>query len=240
MRHALRHFVAEFIGTFALVIVGSLSLMMAHGTGAPASVAMLIVALAVGLVLAVMVSAMMRFSGHFNPAVTVGFMVARRIEATMAGVYLAAQVLGAIVAAYAVKMTVPAVIFSATRGGSQVISLDITGGQAFALEAIATFFLVWVVFGTAVDPRAPRIGGLAIGFAMTVGILATGPLTGGSLNPARSLGPAIAAGVFEGQVIFWTAPILGGALAALLYDQLFLRRGPEPEPVDHGALDVRR
>jgi aquaporin Z len=240
MKHALRHFAAEFIGTFALVLVGSLSLMMAQGTGAPASLTMLIVALAVGLVLAVMVSALMRFSGHFNPAVTLGFLVARRIEAMMAGVYFAAQVLGAIVAAYVAKMTVPAVLFNATRGGSQIISLDITGGQAFTLETIATFFLVWVVFGTAVDPKAPRIGGLAIGAMMTVGILMTGPLTGGSLNPVRALGPALASGVLEGQIIFWAGPLLGGALAGLLYDQLFLRRGPEPEPVDHGALDVRR
>src|SRR5690606_37556219 len=98
------------------------------------------------------------------------------------------------------------------------------------------FFLVWVIFGTAVDPKAPRVGGLAIGFTVVANTLALYPLTGASMNPARSLGPAVASGIFEGQIVFWTAPIVGGALAALFYDQLFIRRGPEP--VDHGAIDA--
>ena len=237
MVHALRHFVAEFIGTFALVFVASLSLMMAQGTNAPASVALLVVALATGLTLAVMTTSLMRVSGHFNPAVTLGFIVARRLDGVMAGVYVAGQLLGAVVAAYVTKLMVPLSLWTASRGGSQVISLDVEGWQAFLGEAIATFILVWVTFGTAVDPKAPRVGGLPIGLAMAVGILAIGPLTGGSLNPARALGPAVAVGIFEGQAIFWAAPLLGGALAALIYDQLFLRRGPTPEPVMHGAVD---
>ena len=101
-------------------------------------------------------------------------------------------------------------------------------------EAVATFFLVLVVFGTAVDPKAPRVGGLAIGFVVAADILAIGPLTGGSMNPARSFGPAVASGVFEAQVIYWAAPIVGGIIAALLYEYLFLQR--DTEPADHGAL----
>jgi glycerol uptake facilitator-like aquaporin len=85
-----------------------------------------------------------------------------------------------------------------------------------------------------VDPKAPRIGGLAIGFVVAADILAIGPLTGGSMNPARSFGPAVASGFFEAQVIFWTAPIAGAIVAALLYEYLFLRR--EAEPVSHGVL----
>jgi MIP family channel proteins len=235
MRHALRHFAAEFIGTFAIVFVGSMSLMMANGTGAPASVAMLIVALAVGIVTAVMVTSTMRVAGHLNPAVTLGFMAARRIEAYMAGVYLAGQLLGAIAAAFVTKMVVPVALYTAARGGGQLISLDVSFGQALTVELIATFMVVWAVFGSAVDRKAPHIGGVAIGLAMTAGILAIGPLTGGSLNPARALGPAVASGYFEGQVVYWTGPLLGGLLAGLIYDQLFLRRGPEP--VDHGAVD---
>ena len=107
------------------------------------------------------------------------------------------------------------------------MSLDITTGQAFALEAIATFFLVFVYFGTAVDPEAPRVGGLAIGLAATAAALAIGPLTGASLNPARSFGPAVAAGIWQGQAIYWAGPIVGGLVAAVLYDQLFLPRAPE-------------
>lgn len=235
MRHALRHFLSEFIGTFALVFIGGLSIMMAHGTNAPPAVGLLMVALAHGMVMGVMVTSLMRISGHFNPAITAGFMIARRIEGYMAGLYLAGQLLGAVIAAFVLKMVVPIGLYTATRGGGQVVALDISGTQAFGLELIATFFLVWVVFGTAVDPKAPRVGGLAIGLAVTMGILAIGPLTGGSMNPARSVGPAIATGIFEGQIIFWTAPILGGLLAGLLYDQLFLRRSAEP--IEHGAIE---
>jgi glycerol uptake facilitator-like aquaporin len=106
--------------------------------------------------------------------------------------------------------------------------------QAFFLEMIATFFLTFVVFGTAVDPNAPKVGGFAIGLTVGADILAIGPLTGASMNPARSLGPAVASGVFEGQVVYWAGPIVGSIVAALLYDQLFLRRAPEL-PL-HGAV----
>jgi glycerol uptake facilitator-like aquaporin len=124
------------------------------------------------------------------------------------------------------------------RLGGQTIALNVTAWQAIGLEAIATFFLVFVVFGTAVDPNAPRVGGLAIGLAVTADTLAIGPLTGASMNPARSFGPAVASGIFEGQAVYWTGPIVGGIAAALLYDMLFLRRGVEP--VDHGAVRPTR
>ena len=232
MRDAWRHFVAEFVGTFALVFIGGAAIMTARDNNSPAG--LIGIAFAHGLILAVMVSALMRISGHFNPAVTIGFIAARRIDAAMAGVYILAQIIGAIAAAYVLKATFPLTLFEATRGGGQAIALQVTGTQAFILEFIATFFLVIVVFGTAVDPKAPRIGGLAIGFTVAADILAIGPLTGASMNPARSFGPAVASGIFEAQIIYWTAPIAGAIVAALLYDFLFLRR--EAEPADHGAL----
>ena len=191
-------------------------------------------ALAHGLILAVMVSALMRISGHFNPAVTLGFLATRRIEAMMAALYIVAQVLGAVVAGYALKASFPEAVFTATRGGGLSISLDITGGQAFLLEAIGTFFLVFVVFGTAVDLRGPKVGGLAIGFTLAAVILAIGPLTGSALNPARAFGPAVATGIYEAQLLYWIGPIVGGVAAALLYEHLFIRR--DVEPVDHGTL----
>ncbi len=231
MRDAVRHFVAEFVGTFALVFVGSGAILMARQTNSSALVS---VALAHGLILAIMVTATMRISGHLNPAVTIGFLVTRRIEPMMAAIYVCAQILGAIAAAYALKVTVPAELFDAARGGGQSVALDITGAQAFFLEAIATFFLMFVVFGTAVDPDAPKVGGFAIGLTLTAAILAIGPLTGGSLNPARSIGPAVATGIFEGQIIYWTGPLVGAMLAAGIYDALFLRRAPEL-PL-HGAV----
>ncbi|HEX6575724.1 MAG TPA: aquaporin [Gemmatimonadaceae bacterium] len=232
MRDAWRHFVAEFIGTFALVFVGGAAIMIAKDTGSPAG--LLGIALAHGLILAVMVSALMRISGHFNPAVTAGFLATRRIDPGMAGVYILAQLIGAILAAYVLKWTFPFTLVEATRAGGQAVALQVSGGQAFLLEFIATFFLVLVVFGTAVDPKAPRIGGLAIGLTVAADILAIGPLTGASMNPARSFGPAVAVGIYEAQIIYWLAPLAGGIVAAVLYDFLFLRR--EEEPVSHGVL----
>ena len=232
MKDSIRHFVAEFIGTFALVFVGGASIMAAQGTRMGSG--LIAVALAHGIILAVLVSATMRISGHFNPAVTIGFLATRRIEGMMAGVYIAAQLMGAILAAYALKGLLPETLATATRLGGQSIALEISAGQAIGLEAIATFFLTFVIFGTAVDPKAPRLGGLAIGGTVAAAILAVGPFTGASLNPARSFGPAIASGIFEGQAVYWIGPIAGALAAALLYEMLFIRR--DREPVDHGAV----
>jgi MIP family channel proteins len=223
MRDTLRHFVAEFVGIFGLVFVGGGAIMSAAGSGG----GLLQVALAHGIALAIMVSATMRISGgHLNPAITIGFLVTRRIEPFMAGVHIVAQLLGATLAAYALKALMPSAIFDAAHGGGQAVAMDITGLQAIGLEAVATFFLAFVVFGTAVDPKAPRIGGLAIGLTIAGDILAIGPFTGGSMNPGRSFGPALASGSFEGLLIYFVGPILGAVAAALVYDRIFLREEP--------------
>jgi MIP family channel proteins len=232
MRDAWRHFIAEFIGTFALVFVGSGAIIHARTTGSPTG--LIEIALAHGLILGVMVSALMRISGHFNPAVTLSLLATRRIEAMMGALYIVAQLLGAIAAGYALKAAVSDATFAATRGGGLTIALDVTAGQAFLVEAIGTFFLVFVVWGTAVDLKGPKIGGLAIGFVLAADILAIGPLTGGAVNPARSFGPAVASGIYEAQLLYFSAPIVGGLVAGLLYEYLFMRRGREP--VDHGEL----
>jgi MIP family channel proteins len=231
MRDPERHFAAEFIGTFALVFIGGGAIIAARDAGAAGLV---LVALAHGLILALMVTATMRISGHLNPAVTIGFLAVRRIEPMMAGVYLVAQLLGAAGAAYALKALVPADQFAAAHGTMQEIATSISFTQAFFLEAIATFFLIFVIFGTAVDPRAPQVGGFAIGLTIAADILAIGPLTGGSMNPARSFGPALVSGDFAGQFVYFVGPLAGGILAAILYEFLFLRRPVEPP--DHGEL----
>jgi MIP family channel proteins len=232
MKDAWRHFTAEFIGTFALVFVGGGAIITSPMLQVQAAVVN--IALAHGIILAILVTATMRISGHFNPAVTAGFLATRRIEPMMAVVYWIAQFTGAIVAAYALKGLYPANVVEMTHLGGQSISADISLIQAIVLEAIATFFLTFVIFGTAVDPRAPKVGGFAIGLAVTAGILSIGPLTGGSMNPARSFGPAVVTGIFQGQAAYWIGPIVGSVVAALLYDKLLMPR--MVEPADHGAV----
>ncbi len=224
MKDAWRHFTAEFVGTFALVFVGGGAIITSAGL--PPGVAITGIALAHGLILALMVTATMNISGHINPAVTAAFLVTRRIEALMAVIHWIAQFTGAIVAAWALKVLYPAAASSITRLGGQSISSDTTLIQAVILEAIATFFLVFVIFGTAVDPRGPKVGGFAIGLTITADILAIGALTGGSMNPARSFGPAVVTGIYEGQTAYWVGPIVGAIVAGLLYDRLFM---PKPE-----------
>jgi len=235
MRDSWRHFTAELVGIFALVFVGGAAIMssqLAHSEHL-----LLTAAAAHGLILAIMVTATMRISGHLNPAVTIGFLVTRRIEPMMGALYIVAQLLGATLAAYALKGLFPHDVAVATRLGGQALALDVSFAQGVFLEVIATFFLVFAVFGTAVDPHAPKVGGFAIGLTVTADILAIGPLTGASMNPARSLGPAVASGQFEAQGVYWIGPILGGIAAALLYDRLFLRRGKD-QP-DHGAVEPK-
>jgi MIP family channel proteins len=212
-----RNFIAEFIGTFALVFVGGAAIMMAQQSGGAGG--LLAVALAHGIILAVMVSAFMGVSGgQFNPSISIGLLIARRITPSQAGVNIAAQLVGGIAAAFALKMTMPTALFVATQGGGQSIALDVTATQAIVLEAIATFFLMAVIYGTAVLDANIRIGGLAIGLTIAADILAIGPLTGASMNPARSLGPAIASGVFAGQIVYWIGPIIGAVLAAMVWE----------------------
>lgn len=232
MRDSWRHFIAEFIGVFALVFVGGAAIMSSTMSNINP---LLPAAIAYGLILGIMITATMRISGHLNPAVTIGFMVTRRIEPMMGVVYIIAQLTGAAVAAYALKAVFPEHVAVASRLGGQIVSGDIGMAQAVFCEFIATFLLVFVVFGTAVDPHAPKVGGFAIGLTVTAEVLAIGSRTGASMNPARSFGPAVVSQMFEGQAVYWIGPILGGIAAALLYDGLFLRRGKEP--MDHGAVN---
>jgi aquaporin TIP len=220
MKDQLRQFTAEFVGIFILVFIGGGAIAAAQATQTNA--ALIAVALAHGIALAIAVSATMSVSGHLNPAITVAMLVTKRITPAMAGLYVLAQLLGATAAAYALKALLPISLTAATRLGGQSVSLEITTMQAIGLEAIATFVLAFVVFGTAVDAKAPKIGGLAIGAAIAADILAIGPFTGGSMNPARSFGPALASGIFEGQAVYWIGPIVGAAIAALIYDYIII------------------
>jgi aquaporin Z len=172
-----------------------------------------------------MVTATMAISGgHLNPAVTIGLLVTRRIDLVSAGAYIATQLAAAGAAALVVKLLLPATASRAALLGVPVIASSVTLGQAIGIELILTFFLMSAVFGTAVSPEAPRVGGFGIGLVLLFDILVGGPLTGAAMNPARAFGPALVAGHWLGHVVYWVGPILGAVLASLLWQYALLPR----------------
>ena len=225
---------AEFVGTFALIFAGAGAIVV----GAD----LVGVAFAHGLVIAVMASAVGHISGgHFNPAVTFGFLVTRRMEPTLAGAYVVAQLLGATVAALALRVLLPERLD--LDAGVPQLGDGVGVGPGMGIEAILTFFLVWVIFATAADPRGAfkSIAGLAIGFTITLDILMGGPLTGAAMNPARSFGPALVQGVWDDSLVYWIGPLVGGGVAALLYELLYLRplEPPVVGPPETGLEEPR-
>jgi MIP family channel proteins len=181
------------------------------------------IAVAHGLALAVMISAFGATSGgHLNPAVTFGFLVTGRHSLGASLRYWGAQLAGAVLASYLLAACFPRPIWESVRLGAAGLSPEISLGGGFLVEAVLTFFLVTAVWGTAADPRAPKIGGFGIGMAVTMGILMGGPLTGAAMNPARAFGPALVAGAWEQHWLWWVAPMLGGGAAAAVYHRLVL------------------
>lgn len=221
-----RRLTAEALGTFGLVFVGA-AVVVVNGGFPNSGIGLLGIALAHAVVLSVMISATMTISGgHLNPAVTVGLLAARRIDAASALAYIITQLVAACVAAYLVKLLLPPNAVRDTMLGVPVIASSVTAGQAIGLELILTFFLVSAVFGTAVSPDAPRVAGFGIGLVLLFDILVGGPLTGAAMNPARAFGPAAVAGEWVGQLVYWIGPILGALLAALLWEHVLLPRTP--------------
>ena len=213
---------AAFLGTFALVFMGAGSIIMDAHTGG--GIGVVGIALAHGMVLAIVVSATMNISGgHINPAVTIGLLLTGKTDAKTASYYIPAQLLGGIVAGFALNALYPAAAAAASGLGTPVLADGVGFGRGVVIEALLTFFLMFAIFGTAVDARAPKVGGFGIGLVLTFAILAAGPLTGASLNPARTLGPAIAAGVWQDHLVYWIGPIIGASLGAVGYTALFLR-----------------
>jgi aquaporin TIP len=224
-RDALQRGFAEFVGAFTLIFVGAGSIIATQGHDLTA------IALAHGLAIGVMASAVGHISGgHFNPAVTLGFLVTRRIEPLLAGVYWVAQFLGAVVAAALLKWLLPSSSVDAVKLGVPQVA-QVGAGEAMVIELILTFFLVWVIFATAADPRGTfrSIAGLAIGFTISLDIFMGGPFTGAAMNPARAFGPQLVQNVWSDGWVYYLGPALGAVLAALAYEWLYLRPlGPEP------------
>jgi len=219
-----RQAVAEAIGTFALIFVGVLSISASGIVGATGVATLASIGLAHGLTIAVMVAALGAISGgHFNPAVTVGFVVTGRMRAGTGLIYWVAQIAGASAAGLLL-----AALFGAdpVATGTPDLGARVGFGAGVVVEAVATFLLVLVVFGTAVDRRAPAgVYPLAIGLTLALAIMAVGPLTGGSLNPARTFGPALASGHWQNHLVYWIGPLIGGALAGLVEHGYLMERG---------------
>jgi MIP family channel proteins len=219
---------AEALGTFLFFFVGMGAVVLGTHTGDGAG-GLLGVALAHGLALAVLVSALGSVSGaHFNPAVTFAVWIAGRIEPVRAGLYVAVQLVAAVAAGLALRLVFPESSWEPTAIGAPALGEGIGPVAGIAVEAVLTILLVVAVFGTAIDRRAPKIGGLAIGLAVAADILMGGPLTGAAMNPARWFGPAVASGTFADWYVWWIGPLLGAAVAALIY-RLALEERAEPE-----------
>ena len=219
---------AEFIGSFALMFVGGGAIIVTSGEN------LVVIALAHGLILAVMVSATMHISGgQINPAVSIALVLAGRQPWRRAGAFVVAQFMGAIVAAFLLKLLMSGAYDVGNVGATLGALTDSGSGHAnaiaaVALEAIATFLLMFVVMGTAVDQRGvggtSAVGGFAIGLTVAAAILCIGPLTGASLNPARSLAPALVAGGWDFHWVYWVGPIVGAALGGLAYQFTFAEK----------------
>lgn len=221
--------VAEFVGTFALIFIGAGSICTHQFliSGGQEGLGLLGIAVAHGLTIAVMVSAIGHISGgHINPAVTIGFWVTRKMNTLEALAYWAAQLAGGVAAAYLLRALVPAEVWRAVGLGTPALAADVSNASGIVLEAVLTFFLVFVVFATAADPRGAfgKIAGFAIGLTVTADILLGGPLTGAAMNPARALGPALAAGQWAAHGVWWVGPLAGGVTAGWLYNAVFLRK----------------
>ena len=223
--------VAEFIGTFTLVFIGAGSIcadQYLHAAGQPALGALAIAA-AAGLTMAVMVTALGHISGgHLNPAVTIGFWVTRRLGTIQSLCYWFAQLAGAVFAAYLLVLIVPESASSAAALGTPALASDFTRLHGMALEAVASFFLVFVFFATVADGKGAfeKIAGFAIGLTLMVDILIAAPFTGAAINPARAFGPALVSRHWANQGVYWVGPLIGGVIAGFLYNAIFLRDQP--------------
>jgi MIP family channel proteins len=227
MYNLVQKLTAEFLGTFAVIFFGAGAVCVDFQLRSSGGLGLLAVALAHGLTIAIMVSALGHISGgHFNPAITIGFWVTKRLSTMESLAYWGAQLAGGAAAGFVLRFVIPEDVGTGVFLGAPELMRDFPKLSGIGLEAITTFFLVLVVFATAVDERGTfrSIAGFGIGLTITLGILVAGPFTGGALNPARAFGPELASRHWLNWGIYWVGPLGGGFLAGLLYDSLFLRK----------------
>jgi MIP family channel proteins len=213
-----RKLVAEAVGTFALIFMGAGAIIVTGGANLVA------IALAHGLAIALSIAALGHISGGlFNPALTLGLWVTRRLNTMDTVTYIVAQLVGASVAALALVLLFPEVERDAQSLGTPVLNAGVTFAQGVGIELVLTVFLMLAVFGTAIDGRGPKLGGFGIGLVITMDIFAAGPLTGAAMNPARAFGPALLSGTWDDHLVYWIGPVIGAVLAALLYHYVFMK-----------------
>lgn len=213
--HCWRETVAEGIGTFILVFAGTGGVMVNEITDG--ALTHLGVSFVFGAVVGALIYSMGHLSGaHFNPAVTLGFWTSGFFPKRRVLPYIVAQSLGAIAAS-----TLLLISLGRIHNMGATLPLGGNWGQSLVLETVLTFILMFVIFGSGLDRRAP-IGFAGVAIGLTVGLEAAfmGPITGASMNPARSLGPALVGGIWQDHWVYWVAPILGAQLAMIVYRQL--------------------
>jgi len=216
---------AEFVGTFYLCFAG-IGAILCNTPAVGAGSGLVGIALAHGLALSIAVNVFGGESGaHFNPAVTAGFLVTGRIAPGLAGAYVVAQLLGATAAAGFCRVIFPPAAVTAANLGIPLPAPWATTGTVLLTEFILTYLLMTSIYGTAVDERgrAVKIGGFGIGLTVAFDILCGGPVSGASMNPARSFGPALELMYWQWHWAYWVAPIAGACAAALVYDYVLLK-----------------
>ena len=219
---------AEAIGTFLFFVIGAGAVIVNAQTGG--EVGLLGIALAHGLALTVLATGFGPISGgQFNPAVTVALWLVGKVRTIEGLRYIVAQLAGAAVAGFTLKLAFGGFDagdswYTVAGGGAPSLIYSLPQVTGIAVEAVLTALLTYAVLLTAVDSRAPKMGGLFIGFAVIADIMIGGPLTGAAMNPARWFGPALALGDLSGAVIYTVGPLAGAVAAALSVRYLFSER----------------
>ena len=225
--NAYKKYLAEFVGTFALVFIASgavcadFYLRQTGGQG----LGLLGISIAFGVVVIAVIYATSYVSGsHVNPAVTISFWITKRMEPNMAIMYIISQIGGAVLAGAALNTLYP----NAARSvflGTCMLAPGVSIARGILMEFIITFLLVFTIYGTLVDKRASAgFAGVAIGLVALFGVMIGGTISGGAMNPARVFGPALASGQFTHHYVWWIGPVLGGIAAGIVYDQIFAER----------------
>src|SRR4051794_22562913 len=220
-RERLRVLFVEFIGAFMLTFMGAGAIVATQGGDLVA------IALAHGLAIGLMVMAAGHISGgHFNPAVTIGMWVTRRIETNNAIMYIIAQLAGALAGAGVLTLTFRDVERNAVNLGVPAVGPNMSATNALVMEIVLTFLLMFVIFGTAVDSRTPKaITGLCIGLAITMDIFAGGGVSGAAMNPSRWFGVAVVQQDWSDAWVWWVGPIVGAILGALVFNDFLIGAG---------------